>query len=254
MRIIAITQARYGSTRLPGKVLKEVKGATLLEIHLKRILRAKKIDDVIVATTNEPEADKISKIAAANHVEVYQGSTDDVLDRFYNAARVMRADWVVRLTSDCPLIDPELIDLVIEKTLEAKADYGTNTFENLFPDGQDIEVFSFESLKMAWEDAKLQSEMEHVTPYIRKNTNIEGGKLFKGFSYKCGTDYSKVRMTVDEPADLRLTEVLIGQLGVDQTWLKYTEYILENDLGSINASILRNEGYIKSLKNDKKQI
>lgn len=254
MRIIAITQARYGSTRLPGKVLKEVNGATLLEIHLKRILRAKKIDDVVVATTNEPEADKISEIAAANHVEIYRGSTDDVLDRFYNAARVMRADWVVRLTSDCPLIDPELIDLVIERTLEANADYGTNTFENLFPDGQDVEVFSFKSLKTAWEDAKLQSEREHVTPYIRKNTNIEGGKLFTGFSYQSETDYSKVRMTVDEPADLRLTEILIGQLGVEQTWLKYTEYILENSLGSINADILRNEGYIKSLRNDKKQI
>lgn len=250
MKIIAITQARVGSTRLPGKVLKKVDGKTLLEIHINRILKASKLDTLIVATTHEAEATEIVKIANQCKIQSYQGSTEDVLDRFYQAAQLEKPDWVVRVTSDCPLIDPQLIDAVIEGTIKAGADYGTNTFNDSFPDGQDIEVFSYEALELAWKNAQLTSEREHVTPYIRKNTDKSGGDIFKAFSFTFGAAYSEIRMTVDEEKDFQLAKIVIQNMGTDKSWFEYAKYIADHNLASINSAIIRNEGYQKSLKKD----
>lgn len=251
VKTVLITQARSGSTRFPGKILKEIEGKSLLQIHLNRLSECKTISKIIVATTIKPEDEIIYNKAIQWGFDASRGSELDVLDRFYKAVKNEKPDWVVRVTSDCPLIDSKLVDNIISFVQQKNVDYGSNTLVENFPDGQDVEVFKFSALETAWESAKLQSEREHVTPYIRNNSDFNGGALFKAINFPCEFDYSKIRMTVDEIRDFELIKKLIEELGIDQTWLKYTNYIIENDLGTINNSIIRNEGLKTSLKNDK---
>lgn len=250
IKTVLITQARTGSTRLPRKVLMEVNNTPLLKIHLDRLSKSKNIDKIILATTVNEEDDIIEEIGTNWGYEVYRGQEKDVLDRFYQAVKKIKPTWVVRVTSDCPLIDPILVDKVIEFTISANKDYGSNGIEETFPDGQDVEIFKFSALEKAWHEAKKFSEREHVTPFIRNNSDLKSGNLFSAFSYKNNIDYSKIRMTVDEKKDFELVNKIINELGTKKTWLEYTEYIIKNDLLYINGSIIRNEGYLKSLKND----
>lgn len=250
IKTILITQARVGSTRLPRKVLKEIEGQSLLKIHLNRLIKCKNVSEIIVATTINEEDTIIYDKAIEWGFSASRGSESDVLDRFYQAVKDKRADWIVRVTSDCPLIDPKLIDSVIDFVQKNDKDYGANILVEHFPDGQDIEVFKFSALKKAWENAKLQSEREHVTPYLRNNSDVKGGVIFKAINFPCDYDYSKIRMTVDEPRDFELIKILINKLGVDKSWKEYTNYIIENKLDKINDQIIRNEGLLKSLKND----
>jgi len=247
---ILITQARMGSTRLPGKVLKEIDGKTLLQIHLERLKRCVNVSEIIVATTTNEDDTVIYDKAIEWGVSASRGSESDVLDRFYQSVKNKRTDWVVRVTSDCPLIDPILVDQVIRFVQEENKDYGSNTLIENFPDGQDIEVFKFSVLEQAWKNARLLSEREHVTPYIRNNSDYNGGNEFTAVNYSSDSDFSKIRMTVDESRDFELIKVLIKDLGVDKTWLEYTNHIIEKDLNKINNKIIRNEGLLKSLKND----
>ena len=250
LKTVLVTQARSGSTRLPGKVLKEVGGKSLLRIHLERLRKCTKISEIIVATTVKEEDTIIYNQAIEWGFNASRGSELDVLDRFYQAVKDKNADWIVRVTSDCPLIDPILVDKVITFVQENNKDYGSNGLTEQFPDGQDIEVFKFSALETAWKNAKLKSEREHVTPYIRNNADNKGDDLFNTINYPCEKDYSKIRMTVDEPRDFDLIELLINKLGTDKTWLEYTNYIIENNLTKINDQIIRNEGLLKSLKED----
>lgn len=249
-KTVLITQARTGSTRLPGKVLMEINQMPLLKIHLDRLKKSKKIDKIIVATTDCAEDNIIEKLASEWGYEVFRGSENDVLDRFYQAVKNINPLWVVRVTSDCPLIDPVLIDKVIEVTQSASKDYGSNVIDETFPDGQDVEVFKFSALESAWKSAKKESEREHVTPYIRNNSNQKGKNIFSSISHKNNIDYSKIRITVDEPKDFELINKVITELGINKSWYEYTEYIINNQLVEINGNIIRNEGYLKSLKND----
>lgn len=250
VKTVLITQARTGSTRLPGKVLMEINQTPLLKIHLDRLKKSINIDKIIVATTNSAEDNIIEKLATDWGYEVYRGSEHDVLDRFYQAVKGINPLWIVRVTSDCPLIDPLLVDKVIEVTQANNKDYGSNVIDETFPDGQDVEVFKFTALETAWKSAIKESEREHVTPYIRNNSNIKGGNIFSAISYKNNIDYSKIRITVDEPRDFELINKVITDLGFNKGWLEYTEYIINNKLLQINGDIIRNEGYLKSLKND----
>ena len=171
-KIILITQARTGSTRLPGKILKEIKGKSLLEIHLERLKKCKNVSEIIVATTTNIEDELIYNKSIELGVSSYRGSEFDVLDRFYKSIENKNPDWIVRVTSDCPLIDPKLVDDVITYAIKNNKDYVTNILIEHFPDGQDIEVFKYTALKKAWENAILNSEREHVTPYIKKNSDF----------------------------------------------------------------------------------
>ena len=175
MKVLAITQARYGSTRLPAKILKTVNDRTLLEIHLLRLLQSKNITKLKVATTTEPGAVYIVDIAKKMNI-VYQGSINDVLDRFYHAALPEDPDYIVRITSDCPLIDPLIVDRVIELAINGNFDYVSADTKS-FPDGMDVEVFKFSALLKAYDEATMQSEREHVTSYIWKNGTVKGGSL-----------------------------------------------------------------------------
>lgn len=250
VKTVLITQARMGSSRLPGKVMLTIKDKSLLEIHLNRLSAAKKIDKIVVATTENPLDDIIEKKVIELGFDVFRGSEDDVLDRFYRTAQNYNTEYIVRVTSDCPIIDPQLIDEAINCIEEKNVDYVSNVIDETFPDGQDVEVFKYSALKYAWENASIKSDREHVTPFIRNNSNLRGGTLFKAFSLKSDLNFSRIRMTVDEIQDFQLMNKIINNLGVNATWIDYSEYILNNQLTSINGDILRNQGYIKSLKND----
>jgi spore coat polysaccharide biosynthesis protein SpsF len=250
IKTLAIIQARFGSTRLPGKVLKKINAKSLLEIGLNRISKSKKIDKIVVATTDnridEAIVDEVKKLG----FDYFRGSEKDVLDRFYKTALLYKPQWIVRITSDCPLIDSILIDQVIEFTFNNNVDYGANILEERFPDGQDIEVFTFEALEKAWQESQLFSDREHVTPYIRRNSTFFNENKFRSSNFYSSIDYSNVRMTVDEPEDFTVIENLINSLGLEKKWEEYVLYMMENDLTKINSKIIRNEGYLKSLKND----
>jgi spore coat polysaccharide biosynthesis protein SpsF len=250
MNIIAIIQARTGSSRLPGKVLKEVEGKTLLQLHLERVLQSRQLNKVVVATTQEPGDNAIITIADKFQIPVYRGSSDDVLDRYYQAAQPYQPDYIVRLTSDCPLIDAQLIDEVIAFALKASADYVSNTLKPTFPDGQDVEVFRYAALEKAWKEAKLRSEREHVTSYIWKNSTYLGGALFSSDNYVGPEDFSQVRMTVDEPFDLDIIKILVKALGGTADWKTYVRYYMMHADEMRNSVFNRNEGYLKSMAKD----
>lgn len=247
MKVIGITQARLGSTRLPRKVMLEAGGKTLLEHHLSRAKQSKKVDSWILATTQEPGSEAIAAIGKKLNIPVYFGSSDNVLDRFYQSVKDLRPDYVVRITSDCPLIDPNLIDLAVETAIQNKLTYYSNSSGDALPDGMDTEVFTFESLKNAWENAVLASDLEHVTPYIQRNAKR---KLLSSYP-KEWKKYESIRLTVDEQVDYELILKLIERYGDDQEWLTYADAVLINaDLTAINQHIIRNEGYMKNVFKD----
>ena len=252
MHILAITQARIGSTRLPEKILKTIKGETLLEIHLKRVLQSRLISKLKVATTIEPHVEKIVAVANKLGVEVYKGSVNNVLDRFYQTALPEKPDWVVRLTSDCPLIDPVEIDKVIQHALDNDLDYVSNALEPTFPDGLDTEVFKFSALEKAFREAKMTSDLEHVTPFIWKNSSFKGGTIFSSDCVMNETDFSGIRLTVDTLEDFLVIEKLVELLGTDKPWMEYVRALEQHpEIQKLNAQFKRNEGYEKSLKKDK---
>ena len=250
IKTILITQARTGSTRLPGKVLMEVNNTPLLKIHLDRLSKSKNVDKIIVATTISEEDDIIEKLCAKWGYDVVRGSENDVLDRFYQSVKNIKPNWIVRVTSDCPLIDPHLVDDVIAFAQENNIDYCSNTLVEKFPDGQDVEIFKFHALEYAWMNATKKSDREHVTPFIRENSTNKNNTQFTAINFDIEYNYSNIRMTVDEQPDFDLINKIIKELGLGRSWLEYTEYIIKNKLLEINGNIIRNEGYLKSLKND----
>lgn len=252
MKVLAITQARIGSARLSEKILKTINGKSLLEIHLKRIQKSKLITQLKVATTIEPDADKIISVATKLGIEVYKGSVDNVLERFYKTAAPEMPVWVVRLTSDCPLIDPVEIDKVIQHAIDHDLDYVSNTLQPTFPDGVDTEVFKFSVLEKAYKKAKHKSELEHVTPYIWKNSSFMGGSLFKSDCVIYHEDYSQFRLTVDTAEDFKVIERLVNLLGTDRPWMDYVKTLQEHpEIKKINEMFTRNEGYQNSVEKDK---
>lgn len=211
MKIVAIVQARMGSTRLPGKVLKEVGNKPLLLYQLERIKRSKLIDQIIVATTNKKEDDLIELFCKDNGYSVYRGSELDVLNRYVAAAKYFEADTIVRLTADCPFIDPAVIDLVIQRFLEHKQDksllYVSNTLERTYPRGLDVEVFSYDVLIEADRHARSFSEREHVTKYI-----VNHPEQFELVNVRQNKDFSHERWTVDTKEDFDMVKKILESL------------------------------------------
>lgn len=249
MDFLCLIQARCGSTRLPGKVLLDLEGNTVLGRVIERVKRSKKISEIFVVTTTNIEDLEIVKYCSNNKIRVFCGSADDVLDRFYQIAKLINPKNIIRITADCPLMDPEVIDKVIEQHLTAKASYTSNTQIETYPDGEDVEVFTFESLEKAWKEANLLSEREHVTPYIRKNPDI-----FKQSSISNDRDLSKMRWTLDNPEDYEFIKIIYKNLYKNNNNFGINDIVdfLENneDLLKINSNIKRNEGYQKSLNED----
>ena len=245
MRLLGITQARVSSSRLPGKVLLEVGEMSFLEIHLRRLKKVSMLDGLVVAIAREPCAEKIEDICLKLDVPYVFGDLHDVLGRFVTASNAFPSQYVVRFTSDCPLIDPDLSDEVIEDFLSRveQVDYSSNALEPTWPDGLDLEVFKREFLLRANKEAVLKSDREHVTPYIRKVSRI--------FSYKGQKDFSDYRLTLDNTNDQHVLTRLIDELGFEAQWIEYVKYLkLHPDLMRQSSGEVRNQGYLKSLKED----
>lgn len=247
--ILAVLQARFSSSRLPGKVLKEILGEPMLFRQIERAWRSSRIEGLIVATSSDVSDDPLADLCRRKGIGCFRGDLDDVLDRFYRASLEYLPDHVIRLTGDCPLLDPEVMDGVIEKHIEGDYDYTSNTAPPTFPDGLDVEVLRFSALADAWREARLHSEREHVTPFIRNNLDrYRIGNLLNG------EDLSSLRWTVDEKRDLdfvrRVYEYLYS--GKPAFGMKDVLDLLKHkpELKQINSGIVRNEGYFKSLKED----
>jgi len=214
MKIAAIIQARMGSTRLPSKVFMDLEGEPMLVRVVNRVGCAATLDSVIVATTVEPVDDQIAELCGACGWPCFRGSQDDVLDRYYEAAVTHKVDVIVRITSDCPLIEPVIVDRVVEKSRinQTETDYVANTLApRTFPRGLDTEVMSFEALKRAWTEAKEPSEREHVTLYIYKHPEI-----FNIYKLTNDVDYSYMRWTVDTKEDLEFVRRIFEHFGHDR--------------------------------------
>jgi spore coat polysaccharide biosynthesis protein SpsF len=248
--ILGILQARVSSSRLPGKVLKPILGNPMLIRQIERIIQSRLINRLIIATSIDESDDAIEAICKNYSLEFFRGQLNDVLDRFYCVAKPLNPEHVVRLTGDCPLVDPELIDSVIDFHLRGDFDYSSNTIDPTYPDGLDVEVFRFSCLEKAWHEAKLPSQREHVTPFIKKQPN-----LFKIGSFKNDADLSHLRWTVDELPDFVLVEKIYQALYPGNRYFG-TKDILDfigkhPELCEINFGYLRNEGLQKSLMEDK---
>ena len=207
LKIVAIVQARMGSTRLPGKVLLDLAGKSVLARVVERLQRIDVIHEIVVATTKERRDDVIVEECYRNSVPSFRGKEDDVLDRYRQAAHLFGADVVVRITSDCPLIDPEVTAQVVRKFLVARPDYASNCFTRRYPRGLDTEVMTAEALDRAWREGNQAHQRAHVTPYIYENP-----EKFKLLSVTAEHDYSHHRWTVDTPEDLELLRAIYERL------------------------------------------
>ncbi len=235
LNVVAIIQARMGSTRLQGKVLKDLCGDTVLGRVVTRTRRATLLNDVIVATTTRPADDAIVRECQRLRTRVFRGNEDDVLDRYYLAAIESKADIVVRITSDCPLVDPDVTNRTIRAFLDSAADYASNSLERTYPRGLDVEVVHFSALERAWREASHPSQREHVTPFLYQNPN-----RFKLESVKYQKNYSWYRWTLDVPEDLEFLRALYGRRAdmVDLSWLDILQILqLEPQLTTINQHV-----------------
>ncbi len=247
--IIAILQARMGSSRLHGKVLLKIKGKTLLELYLDRVKQSSLIDKIIIATTTKSPDDAIWQLAVNLGVDCFRGSEDDLLDRFWQCAKKYKADVVVRFTADDPFVDHQVIDRGIGIFNENQVDFVTNHFEPTYPEGLDIEVYSIDALERSWREAKLRSEREHVFPYIQNHQN-----LFNIINFRQDSDYSHLRWTIDHDCDFEMTKIIYDYLYDDKPIFLQNDILslLEKhpEIAEMNSHINRKEGVNKTKAND----
>lgn len=245
-RVLAVVQARTSSSRLPGKVLRPVLGLPMILRQLERIRRAERVDGIVLATSDDPSDDDLARTVTEAGYAVHRGSLDDVLRRLCGALDRHPAEHVVRLTGDCPLTDPALIDATVARHLATGADYTSNCLNPSFPDGLDVEVVLAETLRMAAREAGLTSEREHVTPFIWKQPG-----RFRLAELRSPVDRSGFRWTVDTEADLRFVTAVYEALHAADPGFA-TEAILalleaRPEIAALNAGGIRNEGYAASL-------
>ncbi len=246
--IAAIVQARMTSSRLPGKVLKEVMGKPLLLYQIERLKRIVNIEDIIIATTTNKEDDPIVQMCKRESISCYRGEEYDVLDRYYHAGKKFGVDHIMRITADCPLIDPMLCDHIIDVYLKSNIDL--IHLAPTFAEGLDCEMLSFKALENAWKNARLKSEREHVTLYLNNNPG-----LFKKTVIENSTDDSKYRFTVDELEDFEVVKAIIEALYKEDAEQFSTDEIKlyldgHPEIFMKNAHIIRNEGLLESLKEE----
>ncbi len=249
--ILCIIQVRMSSSRLPGKALLPVLGRPLLGWVIHRVGLAKRLDRVVVATTNEADDDAVVDLCRQEKVECFRGSKDDVVDRFYQCAVRCSPLGVVRITADCPLIDPGMIDMVVERFLSANGDLDLVSNDgDSYPDGLDVGIYSFRALQKIFREAVLPSDREHITPYIWNHPD-----LFSIEAIPCSENLSHFRLTVDYEEDLELVSKVYEALypvKPDFTWLDVINFLRRNpEISKLNSHHTRNEGYLESLKREK---
>ena len=255
-KTIAIIQARLTSTRFPQKILEKINNLTLIEFLVKRVKASKKVDQVIVAIPNNKENRILKKYL--KNVDFFLGSEEDVLDRYFHCAKELKLDVIIRITSDCPLIDPEIIDKCVKKFENENFDYLSNVHKKIngnwiydpcgFPSGFAVEVFTFNALENAWKNAKKLSDREHVTQYI-----LDNPKKFKIAGLENQENFSDLRLTLDYQVDFDLIKIIIEKFPINEIFtLKKLVSFFKNypELKEINANIPFNDGYLKSLIKD----
>jgi spore coat polysaccharide biosynthesis protein SpsF len=259
-KTVAIIQARMGSSRLPGKVLLDIAGKPMIQHVIERTKRAQTVDSVLVATTSDPSDDPIAAFATALNIPCYRGSLHDVLDRYYRAAKIHNAETIVRITADCPLIDPQVIDQTVALVCQPStfnlqpSDFSCNRlpppFARTFPIGLDVEACTFAALERAWKESTEPFHREHVMPYIYEGTHLtsETPHLAQGTSQRGFQiaqlhhlpDYGSLRWTVDTPEDLTFIRELFAHLKdkPDFTWYDALQVVQQHpELTEINATV-----------------
>ena len=241
MKVVAIVQARMGSTRLPGKVLKDLEGKTMLARVVQRLSRSRLINEILIATTDRAADDAIVEECRRCSVQVFRGDEDDVLDRYFRAAQLAKAEVVVRITSDCPLIDPRVTDKTVAAFLnpqgQAMPDYGSNVVVRTYPRGLDTEVMTAQALERCWHAANEPYERTHVTPYIYEHPGE-----FKILSVTGDKDFSRHRWTVDTPEDLEFVRTIYARFKGRDDFQKADILALlerEPELTELNRSIMQ---------------
>ncbi|WP_373675360.1 cytidylyltransferase domain-containing protein [Halopenitus sp. H-Gu1] len=239
---VAIIQARMGSTRLPGKVMLPLAGDHVITHDVQRVEAAESIDEVVVATSNRTADDIVARYASRSGASVFRGSESNVLERIYDAARTANADVIVRITGDCPLIDPETIDAVIHPVTAGNAEYAANFFKRTFPRGLDVEAFTFESFKRVYEEATEPHHREHVTPYYRegqeafRTKSITSRDVFNEPEFRNRGD---LRLTLDEADDYEVLRTIYENVPFDEILpiRRAIRYVDDNDLMELNRDI-----------------
>lgn len=239
-----------GSTRLPGKVMLLVdESNSVISYVVKQLQQSKFCNQIVIATTTNAEDEKIVDFAKKNSISYFRGSAEDCLDRYYQCAKSFSLSHIVRITCDNPLIDPILVDEAIKLFKEENYDYITNCKPRSFPQGTEVEVFSFSALEKAWKEAKKPSEREHVTPYFYNNSD-----KFRIFNITNKKNISNLRWTVDRKEDLDFVRVIVSKIKKSPILMTDILQLLEIEpqLVDINKNYVTDEGYLKSLENDKK--
>ena len=248
VEVLAIVQARYSSSRLPGKVIKEILGKPMIIHELERLSKSREINHIVLATSTDQSDDVLAEVVTAAGFDIFRGSLDDVLDRYYQCAKKYQPDHVVRITGDCPVIDWQIVDSVIQSHIEHGNDYSSTNSD--YPDGLDTEVMSYSALAEAWQKAKMLSEREHVTLYLRNHR-----RDYKEELVSCSQKLSHMRWTVDEPQDFEFIGKVYYELYENNSDFRMADILnLLNEkpeLMTVNQGIQRNEGLAKSLAHDK---
>ncbi len=243
-KIIALIQARMGSTRLPGKIMLPLAGKPAISHVYERTALIHNVDQVAILTSTSKREKPLIDLCGKEGYTLFQGSETDVLDRYFQAAVAFGADIIIRITGDCPLIDPVESNKVVEELLRSGVDYCSNTNPPYLPDGLDTEVFTFSALERAWKQAKKQQEREHVTLYMYSNPDV-----FSTRFVKYSNDYGHLRLTLDEEPDFHLLEKVFNHLAAENKFgnLKEILDILKKypRISNINQEIKRNEGLLK---------
>ena len=237
-KVDVIIQARWSSSRFEGKILKKIANKTLLEILITRLKKSQKISNIYVSTSTNKKDFKIVNECKRLKIDYFKGSEDDVLSRYYHTAKKFNIKNILRITSDCPFSDPLLIDSAIDYYFKKNLDYLSNTSPPTYPDGLDLEVFNFKTLEQAFNNSVRKFDREHVTPYIRRNKNLKKG------NYKNIHNYSHLRLTVDEPIDLKVLEAVVKN--IKNFKFNFRDiidlYKKKPELFRYNSKLIRNEG------------
>jgi spore coat polysaccharide biosynthesis protein SpsF len=248
--IAVFIQARASSSRFPGKVLKPILGKPMLQLEIERVLSCRMIDRVVVVTSTCAQDRQIVDIGKSINVDVFCGSLENVLDRFYQAAVKFKPDHIVRLTGDCPLIDAKVIDDMVRLYLDKKCDYGTNCMPPTYPDGLDAEIFSFQALQQAKQEAVLPSHLEHISVFFE-----EQPQRFKIVNLAYPRDLSGLRWTVDVPQDLEFVKIIFETLYPVNPLFDMDDVLdllkKKPELSLLNNYFIRNEGLLKSKEKDR---
>ena len=249
-KITVMIQARTGSTRFPKKTLELIEKKPMIWHVINRVKKIKSIEQIALITTRKNSDKILLKIANENGIFGFAGDVHDLLNRHYQCALKINADPIIRITSDCPLTDPKLVEKILDFYLNNDYDYVSNVIKPSYPDGLDVEIFSFSALKNAVKNAKLMSEREHVSPYFMKNP-----EKFKIYNVENKKNLSHLRWTVDQIEDIKFIRKIYSRMKPKTVFsMNDVLKIIHNEpnLQKINSQFKRNEGYVKSLRNDRK--